>query len=376
MKDYFNASEPIRFIFPVNGDCLNAADGKTAGAAIKVTVSVAAPPDGDIYINGKKAVFKGDRFESEEEITGYRTSLTAENRKTGDSASIAVFRLTSPEKKFRVSSDDNIRFLKNLTDNADRYGSLFDDPYLNMYKRVHDETGACVHLNLFYRSGDGSLWEGEQPFDLSMMTDRYKKEWEANSDWLRLSFHSLCEHPMWPYKNATYEEMYNDAKAVNDQIVRFAGEKTLACTTTVHFGASNETAMRAIRNLGYKNAAGYFEFDSEGNPMVAYHYPKELITHIGGRDFWRDTELDITYLRIDRVMNLDKTVEGNLAELEKVLAVPTRAGFVELMIHEQYFYKKYAAYIEKFGEIVLACCEYLKKRGYASCFIEDVAKPY
>ena len=64
MKDYFNASEPIRFIFPVNGDCLNAADGKTAGAAIKVTVSVAAPPDGDIYINGKKAVFKGDRFES------------------------------------------------------------------------------------------------------------------------------------------------------------------------------------------------------------------------------------------------------------------------------------------------------------------------
>lgn len=376
MKDYLNKKSPVRFVFPIDGDCVNGADGDCVNGLLTITAKVTAPKDADVYVNGKKADFNGEFFTSQVILSSYRTSLTCENRNTGDNSSIAVFRLLKSEKKFRVSSDDNIRFLKNLTDNKDVYDSLFDDPYLNMYKRAHDETGACIHLNLFYRSGDGSLWKDENPFDLSMMTDKYKKEWEENSDWLRLSFHSEREHPMWPYKNASYEKIYTEAKAMNDEIIRFAGEKSLAATTTIHFGAANEIAMRAVRNLGYKNIAGYFEFDTEGNPMVAYYYPPELITHVGGRDFWRDTDLDVTYLRIDRVMNLAKTPEENIAEIDKVLAIPERAEFIELMIHEQYFYEKYDGYIEKFGEIILECCKHLKEKGYVSTFIEDAVKEY
>lgn len=376
MKDYFAKNKPVRFIFPIDGDCLNSADGKICRNSLVFTAIVEAPEDAEVFVNGRKAERSGDTFTAEIALENYRTMLVCENRKTGDCDSVTVFRLPAAEKKFRVSSDDNIRFLKNLTDNADKYSSLFDDPYLAMYKRVHDETGACIHLNLFFESGDGSLWENEEPFNLSMMTDKYKAEWEKNSDWLRLSFHSRREHPMWPYKNAAYETIYDEAKAVNDEVVRFAGEKTLAKTTTIHFGATNENAMRAVRNLGYKNFAGYFEFDSEGNTLVAYHYPRDLVSHVGGRDFWHDNELDVVYVRIDRVMNLAKTVEENIAKIDEVLAVPERAGFVELMIHEQYFYKKYGGYIEKFGEIVLECCKHLCERGYTSTFIEDAVKPY
>jgi len=375
MKNRNEKKSSVKFIFPIDGDCLNSADGILTEKGLTFTASVEATPDADVYVNGIPAFFDGECFKAEITINTYRMSLICEDRKNGDYSCVTVFAFFAAENKFRVSSDDNIRFLKNLTDNAGIYKSLFDDPYLATYKRVHDETGACVCLNLFYGSGDGSLWENEAPFDLSMMTDAYKTEWERNSNWLRLSFHSAREYPICPYENATYERAYAEAKAVNDEIVRFAGIKSLSKTATVHYGAVSQSAMCAIRNLGYENFAGYFDFDNEGRPLVSYGYPAELVAHIGSRDFWRDTDIDVTFSRIDRVMNYAKTAEENIARLDEVLAVPGRAKFVELMIHEQYFYKKYDGYIEKFGEIVLGCCKHLRELGYTSAFTEDAIRP-
>ena len=39
--------------------------------------------------------------------------------------------------KFCFTVDDNIRFLKEITEN--RYQSIFDHPYLAMYRRLHEE---------------------------------------------------------------------------------------------------------------------------------------------------------------------------------------------------------------------------------------------
>ena len=50
-------------------------------------------------------------------------------------------------KRFRISSDDNILFLKDLSEGD--YKSIFDHPYLAVYKKAHDLFGAKVHLNLF-----------------------------------------------------------------------------------------------------------------------------------------------------------------------------------------------------------------------------------
>ena len=78
---------------------------------------------------------------------------------------------------YRFSVDDNIRFLKEITEN--HYSSIFDHPYLSMYKRLHEEFDLEVQLNLFYRMPD---------FELSQMSDAYRCEWEENAHWLKLSF--------------------------------------------------------------------------------------------------------------------------------------------------------------------------------------------
>lgn len=370
MKDYFRKSQPVHFVFPIDGDCINSADGVREGNDLIVTVKIAAPENAELYVNDVKAEKKGELYEVAVRFDSYRTSLTAIDKVSGESDTISVYKFKNPEKKFRLSSDDNILFLKDIAKNQDKYSSIFENPYLKMYKRAHDATGACIHLNLFYETGDDT--SAPDYFNLTMVPDKYKAEWEANSDWLRLSFHSRTNEPLWPYKNTTHSKLTEDCKAVHREIVRFAGEKTLAKTTTLHFGATNVTGVRALRTLGYQTLAAYFEFDSEGNTMVSYFYPKDLVSYLGERDFWRDTEEDMTYCRIDRVLNLDKTVEGNLNVVKEVAKNPTRGEFIELMIHEQYFYETYGAYIPAFGDIVYENCKWLKDQGYESTFMQDV----
>ena len=60
------------------------------------------------------------------------------------------------------------------------------------------------------------------------MTDKYKDEWKANSDWLRLSFHANANAPNRPYAHVSYEQMYFEAERVHKEILRFAGEEAFA----------------------------------------------------------------------------------------------------------------------------------------------------
>ncbi len=63
-------------------------------------------------------------------------------------------------KTFCFTIDDNIRFLKEITER--KYKSIFEHPYAEMLKRLHEKFSLKIQLNLFYRV-DG--------FDLSEMSD-------------------------------------------------------------------------------------------------------------------------------------------------------------------------------------------------------------
>ena len=124
---------------------------------------------------------------------------------------------------FCFTVDDNIRAFRDVAKNMPE--SIFAHPYFAMLRHLHERFSLKVQLNMFYTLGGFSLTE---------MPDRYKKEFAENADWLRMSFHSKDE-TRWPYKEAGYAEVLSDCLAVQRQILRFAGEKSLAKTTTVNF---------------------------------------------------------------------------------------------------------------------------------------------
>ena len=313
----------MRFLFPQNGDCVNKNDGVPSAGGLLIDARVEAPADADIYICGEKAEFSGDAWAASVLISDYKTTLSAENRINGENCAVTLLKFRDSVGKFRLSSDDNILFLQDLTKNRDEYTSIFDNPYLAMYKKAHDLYGACVHLNLFYEYTPDERFFSAHPdrFDLSMMTDKFKSEFEANSDWLKLAFHSNAEFPDKPYALATAEQIRADYEKVIREIVRFAGESVLTESTTVHWGAANREVVRTLRELGLRSLTGYFRRNAKGEPSVSYYFDGEELDHIGTRDFWYDEDEDMIFAQIDLVLN-EKTyadvMEGCTALLEEL----------------------------------------------------------
>ena len=375
MREYFNESAATRFLFPIDGDFVNERDGSAAEGGVAITVSVASATGCHVTVNDIPATEKDGVYSAIVPVRAGHNTLNSKNLTDGTEAAVAVYYAPRAMKKYRISSDDNILFLADITANKDVYASIFDNPYLAVYKKAHDRYGAKVHLNLFYafdRFAAARFSSDRPDFDLSMVTDKFKAEWEANADWLTLSFHARQEMPAKPYQFATPDTIAADFLAVKREVLRFAGEKTFSSdVTTIHFGEANIPCVEMLRDLGHKTLAGYFMLDKHGDPLVAYYAPLPLIDHVGERDFWRDTAVGMNFARIDRVTNQD-SLDKIMEDMRAILDHPHRGGFVSFMIHEQYFYEDYRRYLPDFEARVLEPAKLLYENGYRGAFLKEV----
>ncbi|HBE14224.1 MAG TPA: hypothetical protein DCY74_08650 [Clostridiales bacterium] len=363
----------MKFIFPVNGTCVHKYDGIEQDGGILVPVRILASCEDDIRVNGIKATYDQGAFVVPLLIDGYRNTVTAENLTTGESEKIAVYHVPHASDKYRISVDDNILFLQDITYHRDTYQSIFDNPYLAVFKKAHDIYGTKVHMNLFYEYNADAMQlfsDHKEYFNLSMMTDAFKEEFEANAHWLRFSIHSYAEFPPRPYAHATMEKADEDIKKIHKEIRRFAGDACLSNVCTTHFGSGNRGVVRTLRNHGYRALTGYFTLDKQGNPLVAYYYTKEEVGTVEHRDFWRDEEEDITFGRIDTVLNSLK-MDNILPTLEAIKADNGRRGFLSMLIHEQYFYPDYKTYLPFFEDLIMTACKFATENGYQPSFISE-----
>jgi len=248
---------------------------------------------------------------------------------------------------YRFSVDDNIWFLRDLS--RGDYTSLFDHPYLTLYKDLHDRYGAKFQLNIYYET-DG--------FDLSQMTDRYKSEWISNSSWLRLSFHARADAPPVPYMESSYEEAFKDCSAVHKEIIRFAGEETLDRYTTIHYCQASKDALKGFKDAGILGLVGLFE---------PGRYCYNLCYDQFSEPYKYDPDSGLFYFVNDMIVNLFP-LESIIPLLEKV----KDKKFIEVMIHEQYFYDYFHMYQSDFADKVEACIKYFTDCGRASVFLDEL----
>ena len=254
-------------------------------------------------------------------------------------------------KTFCFTVDDNIRFFKDLT--FGEYHSIFEHPYLAVYKRLHEKFGLKVQLNLFYQTGD---------FNLSQMTEKYQDEWSKNSDWLKLSFHSKEENYR-PYEFSSYEEVYADCKDVHQQIVRFATINALAKTTTVHYCRTTAQGLDALKDNGVMGLLGLYGDKDE--PRTSYGIIEEHAEKIREGAI---VEVNGTcHAGIDVVIN-----EYSTEDVLQKLAGLTGRNHLNVMIHEQYFYPDYKAYQPDYEQKLCAVFDLLKNHDYKSKFLEEL----
>ncbi len=266
-------------------------------------------------------------------------------------------------KKYRISVDDCIVFLQDLNEN--NYKSIFENEFLSFIKKVHDQYQASFCLNLFYSNETSENFDLPfKFFSLKNMTDKYKKEFIANSDWLCLSFHSKKENPPYPYQTSDYNEVYMDAKKVNDEIIRFAGKESLSKEMTLHFGNCTKEGFKALKDIGYQVFYGYLSVN-ENQPFGAYYFDNDfLLSH----QFPLFKLEEIIFKKTDILLNAYHDIQRMEKDLNQLLK--TNEDFYELMFHEQYFYSNYKYFIPNYRQIIERAAEIMKNFGYLGGFIK------
>lgn len=251
-------------------------------------------------------------------------------------------------KRFVFTVDDNVRFFREIKEG--RPHSLFDHPYLAVYRRLHERFDLKVQLNLFFEDGKG--------FSLSQMPSDYREEWEANADWLKLSFHAKKEFDC-SYEFSDYGTAFRDCENVQREILRFASEKNLATTTTIHYCYASRDARRALCDHGVRGLLGLY-----GGTRVSYENPPEVCDLLR-KGACAEAE-GFLHAGIDLVLNRFETEEI----LSRLVPLCAR-DLVKVMIHEQYFYPDYPLYQADFEEKLASTFAFLCEKGFESAFFED-----
>jgi len=350
----------LRITYPRNGDVLTRHDGAETEDGLEITVRGSATAAGRVLVNGAEARVEGETFSCAVRLSAKRNAIVAQAGAMRHP--IEVWWNKASRKRYRFSVDDNILFLKDLGTRPGQYPSLFDHTYLGFWREMHQEFGAKIHVNIYYQT-DG--------FDLTQMPDIWKDEWQANADWLHLSFHALQDKPDRPYRHARYSQIAHDYDLACGHIRRFAGNEVLSTTTTVHWAECPKDAIVALRDRGIETLVALFDWPGgEGRCTTGYYLSQEECDYCDTRGAWHDPVTGLTFVRCTAVVNALE-VDAIGSHLETRTASPHTGDMVELLIHEQYFRKELALYQPTVTDKVRTALRWVTDRGYEPVFWSD-----
>ncbi len=291
--------------------------------------------------------------------------------------------------------DDVIWCLRDIT--RQKYNSLFDNVFFKMLKNAHDDYSMTVQLNLFYRT---DFFYGDEEFTLAEVTDAYKTEFETNSSWLKFAFHAKQEFPDYPYVNISYEDVKKNYTAVANEIIRFAGEKSLSNALVLHWIAISKEGCKALKDCGVKflspSVGERREFNGDDSSLPFGHaarlrhnrQPETMVltrvlnnteiassvcsyNNITSKQHdairWKNTSL----VDNETGINFKRLADGpclNLFTLESLEACLNELKdfeYIGISNHEQYFYPDYYAYQSDYADKIYLAGKFLKDNGFS-----------
>jgi len=350
----------LRILSPIDGEIMSHVHGRETDDGLEIVVSGEASGSAHVTVNGEPATITGCQFETTLVLKERETTIAAQDD-TGESESVVVLYDRRSFKRYRFSLDDNIWFLRDIYRGDCR--SIFDSPYMAMWRELNRNYGTKVHINIYY-------WT--PGFDLSMLSDRYKSEWCDNAEWLRLTFHAFRDQPGKPYLTAPYSHMAHDFDLVTNEIARIAGEELLSPFTTVHWGEATLDGCRALRDRGIVGLSGGFRPDNNGQRAVGYYLNEDepIFSHIRERGYWKDTKADILHDMLEVCAN-KRTLAEIVPWLEEVASLPEHSDVVSVIIHEQYFYPEFRAHLPDYKQRCETAIRWLTERDYRPVFYDD-----
>ncbi|MBL7189197.1 MAG: hypothetical protein ISS70_22955 [Phycisphaerae bacterium] len=353
--------EPVKIEEPFHGAVLNRRGGRQVDGGLMIRVSGRAPLRDRVTVNGSPARRAGTAFTAEVLLGQKETEIIAASH---GSFGLHEHRVRVrwdkySQPRYRFSIDDNSFFLRDIP--RKNYTSLFGCFYLQGLRELHSKYGTRFVLNIYYATEDG--------FELPRFPDRYKSEWQDNSDWLKLAFHAYANEPARPYQYASASKLIADLKKVAEQIVRFAGEQTYSPPTVIHWGMVQPEALKPLFENGVRALSGYFR-RLGGDWDVNYLLDDARSEYLSRHDALMDFDSGIVFSKVDIVCNSIE-VERIVPTLEPLTTDPNQAEIMDIFTHEQYFWPFYSNYLADHFQRLDTAIRYVTERGYKPVFFHE-----
>jgi len=351
----------IRIEEPFHGAVLNRRHGKEVDGSLEIRVSGQASLRDQVTVNGLPAQREGTRFTSEVTIRQKETEIIAASDGSfgRQEHRIRVVCDRHSKPRYRFSIDDNSFFLRDIAQK--QYASLFDCFYLKNLRDLHSKHGTRFVLNIYYATKDG--------FELPEFPERYKSEWQDNSDWLKLAFHAYANEPDRPYQYTPASQLITDLNKVAEQIIRFAGEQTYSPPTVIHWGMVQPTALKPLFECGVRVLSGYFSRVNSGWD-VNYLLDDARSEYLSRHDALMDFDSGIVFSKVDIVCN-STPIDRIVPTLEPLTKDPNQAEIMDIFTHEQYFWPFYSNYIPDHFQRLETAIRWVTEQGYKPVFFHE-----
>lgn len=326
---------------------------------LRIAVSGKAPVSSQVEViapDGTKIATtrKGEQFSCEVVLTETVSEIKAICRQGGTERIIRtrpIWHKTSfPRFTFQI--DDCGFFLRDLC--QQRPKRLLDHFFLANLKKIHRDFGTKVVLNCFYSPQ-------QLDFDMSMMPNVYKSEFEKNADWLRLTFHSKTEFPNDPYLAATPEKLIADYDEVMTELRRFAGCAAIP-TSCTHFANMVPEAWKPM----YSRGTRYLCLEpsrTRGRMWCSYQVPQDVFEYVLDHEAWKDFNSGLIFMKTDIIIN-NVALNDIVPSLQKVWDLKAEREVLGLLTHEQYCWKDYKRYLPDHFERIAAACRFAVEHGH------------
>ncbi len=351
----------LRIDEPFHGAVLNRRHGVQDDGGLTIPVTGRAPLDRRVTVNGVEARREGERFEAEVTITRAEQDVKAVCDGTLGRLehTVRVVWDESSRPRWRFSIDDNVYWLRDVA--REGYDSLFDCFYLAMLRDFNERYGAKFTVNIYFEAEDGWL--------LTEFPEGYRGEFEDNADWLVLACHAYANKPDRPYQYTPPQKVVDDIRLVEEQIVRFAGEQTVAPPTVIHWGMVAPAALPLLYEQGVRVLSGGFRPGPYGRD-IGYWQDAERSEWLFRNEALKDFDSGIVFSNIDLCGNT-VPLEEIEPRLEAVADDPRTAEIMDLFTHEQYFWPFYRNYLPDHAERLDVMIRWVTERGYEPVFFHE-----
>ena len=351
-----------------DGAVLNHHHGIESDNGLEIVVEGLAAPQAMVTVNGIVADRCDRKFSARIKLTEKINRITAESSDYFGvkSQTITVVWDKKSFRRYNFFFDDCSFFLRAIT--LDRPKSLFDEMFLGRLKKIHDKYGTKFTLNLFYH-------DDHHDFSISDVPEDYKAEFQANSDWLKMSFHAKSEFPDRPYQHADRAKLAADFDEIYREVCRFAGEKSFIAPIVIHWAMTNPENFTVLKERGTGCLAGCYvgsiAYIGESHQVqvtdIGFHYEKDVAMYVTSKHAFYDRFYDLFLL--DNVCCCNYDDIDLLREKFSSLAADREA--INLMSHEQYSYADYFNYIPNHLDRVEEACRLASEGGYEPSYFAN-----